>query len=603
MGNVTRSCLSRGLLPVALALVGVAASGCRSHGVPGSSGAAGNAAGGATSGGGGVVGGGGAGGIAAACAGASDPRTVVASQRILRLTMNETLNTVRYLFDDTEAAALVSDKIIGDGDDSDERARRFPPLQAYNLGSDELIRVDRVAQHVGDYVLTNFASATGCATASDACASTYLDKLAARAYRRRLASDEQARFRALYSKLRTSQQVNGYEVTFTIQEATGYAVQALLSSPQMLWRWELGDAAVASASPVVPLTDEELATDLAFFLTDRPPDDTLLEAAAAGTLRPNLATHTESLLASRVARDWLRTILETYFFISQVPLAPVDTSKVPTFTASTASDMVLEARKFLDHALWTGNLTDVLVSRTAFLNPNLATNIYDVPVPAGATAIDFVQTTLPADRRAGLLTNAAFLTARVRSDPHALLVPRGLLVASTLLCMPHPGPDMTTSNDTQRIMFPQQTAQEQVAGRAGVPLCASCHDNFDPYGLALDNYDTIGRFRTSDDLGKPVDAHTRLPLALGGDAVANAAELAQVLATKPAFTNCMARTLLQYAMVEQDTFVEVPLPPQQAGCATADVVQRYQAASGKTFGDLVRATVTAPAFALRKTVP
>ena len=227
--------------------------------------------------------------------------------------------------------------------------------------------------------------------------------------------------------------------------------------------------------------------------------------------------------------------------------------------------MGVEARKFLDNALWNGILTDLLLSRTAFLNSTLATNVYGVPVPGGATATSFVQTTLPADQRSGLLTNAGFLTTRSRPDGSALAAPRGMFIASVLLCMP----------DIE----------------------------FDPLGLALDNYDAIGRFRTVDEMGRPIDAHTRLPAALGGDAVANGVELAQKLATKPAFTNCMAGALLQYAMVDRNTNVEVPLPPQQAGCATADVVQRYQGANGKTFTDLVRATAAAPAFALRRSAP
>ena len=56
-------------------------------------------------------------------------------------------------------------------------------------------------------------------------------------------------------------------------------------------------------------------------------------------------------------------------------------------------------------------------------------------------------------------------------------------------------------------------------------------------------------------------------------------------------------------MVDPATSVEVPLPPQQAGCATADVVQRYQGRSGKTFTDLVRATAATPAFVLRRAAP
>ena len=139
--------------------------------------------------------------------------------------------------------------------------------------------------------------------------------------------------------------------------------------------------------------------------------------------------------------------------------------------------------------------------------------------------------------------------------------------------------------------------------RAALPACSACHAQLDPYGLALENYDTFGRYRTVDDAGRPIDARTTLPAAVGGGAVANGVELAEKLAVSPAFTNCMARTLLQYAMGDHATSVEVPLPAQQAGCATADVVQRYQGGSGKTFTDLVRATATAPAFVLRRAEP
>jgi hypothetical protein len=104
-------------------------------------------------------------------------------------------------------------------------------------------------------------------------------------------------------------------------------------------------------------------------------------------------------------------------------------------------------------------------------------------------------------------------------------------------------------------------------------------------------------------MGRPIDAHTTLPAAIGGGAVGSGVELAQKLATNPAFINCMARVLLQYAMVDAATTVEVPLPPQQAGCATAGVVEWYQTIGGTTFADLVRSTAAAPAFVLRRAAP
>jgi hypothetical protein len=561
-------------------------------------GAGGGGGPGVTGGGGGsgVTGVGGAAGMPAACSGASDDRLVVADQRILRLTANETLNTIRFLVGDAEATALVRDGLIS-GDTADLQ-RRFPPLQANSdIHPDTFVGLEDVANHVGDHVTANFATVTACPTATDACATAYLDKLAARAYRRTLTPDEQSRFAGLYTRLRNPQTVNGYLVSFTVEEAAGYAVRALLTSPQMLWRWEIGDPRLASTSPAgIPLTDAELATHLAFFLTDRPPDDALIAAAAAGTLRANLAAHVDMLLASPISRDWLRTILETYLTLNQVPAVTLDPTVFPTFSVTLAQDMATETHKFLDNTLWNGNLSDLLLSRTTFLNSNLATLVYDVPVPAGATATSFVQTVLPANQRSGLLTNSALFARLARPNGGAPVVPRGTFVASVILCMA-PGPDTGGVGDLTK------TSQEQVAIRAAQPACGPCHGQFDPYGLALDNYDALGRFRTVDDVGRPIDAHTVLPAAIGGDAVANGVEMAQKLATKPAFTNCMARTLLRYAMVDAATDVEVPLPPQQAGCATADVVGRYQSANGKTFTDLVRATAAAPAFALRRAAP
>jgi hypothetical protein len=578
MRNLARIPRGRALLVATLAVASATGLGCR--GRPGvNSGRGGNTGGGAGiaiagvggGGGSGLTGTGGTAGMAAPCAGASDPRLVVAGQRILRLTKNETLNTVRSLIGDTEAAALVADGVIGSGDDSADSSRRFPPLQAALIQSDDgsYAQLDLVADHVGSYVLANFGTISGCLIADDACAHGYLNKLAGRAYRRQLTTDEQNRFTALYDKLRAPQIVNGYQVTFTVEEAASTAVNALFRSPQMLWRWELGDPAMASASPAgIPLTDQELATQLAFFLTDQPPDPNLLVAANTGTLRANLAATVDTLLATPAAHNWLRAIVETYVGINRLPTVAVDPGKFPTFGPTLVSDMGTEAHKFLDDALWNGILTDLLLSRTTFLNTNLADNIYMVSVPAGASATDFGRTLLPGEQRSGLLTSAAFLTSRATFDGQDLVPARGVLVATVLLCMPQASDDPS-----------------------------------DPYGLALGNYDNLGRYRTVDDLGRTIDAHATLPAAIGGGTVANGVELAQALATNPAFTSCMANALLRYAMVDPNTAVEAPMPPQQAGCATADVVHRYQIVGGKTFADLVRATTAAPAFGLRRAAP
>ena len=67
--------------------------------------------------------------------------------------------------------------------------------------------------------------------------------------------------------------MNGYQVTTTVEDATGNCVYAMFMTPQVLWRWELGGGTPSTAPAGLYLTDAELATNVAFFLTDEPPDD------------------------------------------------------------------------------------------------------------------------------------------------------------------------------------------------------------------------------------------------------------------------------------------------------------------------------------------
>jgi len=626
MRKLTQPPVSRHFALAALPLCAALSVGCQgamegpSNGKTGGSGTpsggngtgTGGGNGGSSTGSGGGTGTGTGGAPATACTGNSDPRLVVAPQRILRLTMNETLNTVRYLIDATEATALVTKGLIGtDGDDNRDVDRHFPPLQETNIIGSGWSKLDLIAQDIRDYVQANYAtlamSVAGCNAVTDTCATSYVNKLAVKAYRRALSSAESTRFTALYNKLK-SQVINGYQVTSTVQEAAANAVYGLLSSPEMLWRWEIGNTATASTAPAgVYLTDAELATHVSFFLTDNPPDDTLMAAVTANTVRSGLTSHINRLLATQASKDWLRKIIETYYLINQLPKVSVDTMKFPVFSSGLVADMQTEAQKFLDEVLWNGNLTDILTSRTAFLNTGLATDIYKVPAPAGATGTNFAKTTLPTDQRSGLITNAAFLTARGRSDGIGMVIPRGKALASAVLCTPPPPPPdaIKAAVEAAKANFATQTGQEQVAARKAVSLCASCHVNFDPYGLVLEFYDTVGRYRATYDYlsGMPaIDGHTNMPAALGGEVVANAIEMSTKLAASPNFTNCMARTMLQYALVDFSAPVELPELPKTAGCATADVVSKYNAGSGKTFTDLLRATAATPAFVLRQVV-
>ncbi len=434
MRYARRLSISMRLLPAALPLCAALALGC--HGRVGEVPDGGNLTG--------VGGAGGTGTPDTPCTGAADPRMVVAEQRIMLLTSRQIINTIRYLIDDTVATNLVSSGMFQVTSDVD---RAFPPADSETLKSipdrTSLIPLDNIAQAVAQYVFDNFAAVTKCTSATDACATAWLNALAVKAYRRPLKPEEQTRFTALYNKCKMHD-INCYQVAGSVQQATQYSVYGLLMSPQLLWRWEIGNTAAPSTSPPgFYLTDDELASNLSFFLTDMPPDDTLIAAARAGTLRANLSTQVTRILGTQPAKDWLRTIMETFYLLNQLPLAlaAIDGSKFPVVSSGLLNDMQTEARKFLDFTMWSpgSKVGDLLTSRTTFLNTGLASTIYKVPAPTGATGTNFVQTTLPADQRSGIITNAAFITARARSDRGGV-VPRGRAIKAAFLCMITPPP-------------------------------------------------------------------------------------------------------------------------------------------------------------------
>ena len=245
----------------------------------------------------------------------------------------------------------------------------------------------------------------------------------------------------------------------------------------------------------------------------------------------------------------------------------------------------------------------MLTSRTTYLNSTLA-RIYGVPAPTGATATTFVRATLPAAERSGLLTNAGFLTRAARSTGTSVMW-RALMVDQVMVGREIPPPsDAVGQQELEAyMMLDLLTAQEQVAFRASKPQCAECHMHFDPYGLALDRYDIIGRLRTADERGRPTDGHATLSPDLGGVPVNGAVELAQVLATSDVFVQWIATAMLRYALIE--THAERPgLSGQpRAACAVNDIVRRFQSRSARTFSGLLQEVATSPSFGYRRPAP
>jgi hypothetical protein len=382
---------------------------------------------------------------------------------------------------------------------------------------------------------------TGCANDDDACAQSFIADFAHRAFRRPVAAAEVADLRGVYEL--------GRETSF--ERGVQLATQAIIASPSFSYRTEFGDAAVDPASGARRLASSELASLLSFWLTDGPPDDELLGAAESGALaRPDeVERQVLRLLGSEAARNSVTLTLMAAWGMGNVFGSTKDPTLFPDYGPLLQSTMFEETRLFLNRALWSegSTIAEVLTSRRSFVNEALA-ELYGVPF-TGSDPTAFVEAELPSSERAGLLTQASLLSARARTD-NTSVVARGLFVRSALLCMkPPPPPPEAVIAQVQELLAADLTERERADFRAMTSPCNGCHAGMDGFGLMLENYDAIGRYREELE-GAPIDPEVDLGALGYPGRFDGAVDFVATAAQDPQFTSCMARHLAVYATGE-----------------------------------------------------
>jgi hypothetical protein len=285
------------------------------------------------------------------------------------------------------------------------------------------------------------------------------------------------------------------------------------------------------------------------------------------------------MLATPAARVNLQSAMLASLGIGKVLSVVIDPARVPEFNAGLANSMFRETQLFINDVLWNGGrVQDLVTSRKTFINASLAP-LYGVAAPATLDADGFGVVDLP-ENRAGVLTNLGFLTSRSRPDMQSV-VGRGLSVNEAILCQQNPAFPETLADQIEALNSAQEdlSERERADYRMNNAPCLGCHLSFDPYGVSLENFDTIGRFRTVDDQQRPINAAVTLPASAGGGPVQNAVEMGQALATTGAFSSCAATKLLTYALAETGV--------KGTSCATKAVAERFQA-TDQSFAALVR---------------
>jgi len=508
----------------------------------------------------------------------------VSNKRLVRLSFNQVANSIGTLVD-----SVLGTKIVDDFELVDAQHRAFPPLQSPREGNSftdqSWSSVDQIAQAAGSYAVDHLGDLTQCgAQPTDDCVLNYLTDLAEKAYRRPLGTEELNRFTTLYTDA-----FKGAGASTT--EALQYGVYAIFQAPQFLYRTEFG----LDAHSAGPLTGLELASMLSYFLTDDTPDELLMEGAAQGQLATDeqVSAQVTRILGTAAAKKNLEGAMISYFAYPNLESQIIQDD---AFTGDMRRSMYREAELFLQRALWSDSLDSLLTSSKGYMDATLAP-IYGVTTfpPPGATPFieAFYEVDLP-QKRTGLLTQAGFLANRSRPD-HTSVVGRGLLIKNAFLCTETPLPDEGIVGIIEQLLAdkPDATEREMAEIRASASSCSSCHESFDPYGLALDTYDVLGRYREVDDKGRPIDSSVTLPKVIGGGDASDIVEVAQKLAASGAFGKCMGQNLVNYALADVSAGAA-----SIDSCAVKRVADAFKA-TDQTFPSLIKTVATSAAFSER----
>jgi hypothetical protein len=422
------------------------------------------------------------------------------------------------------------------------------------------------------------AALLGCTPAGvtdDACASAFLGKIGRRAWRRPLTPTELSGLTALVNPIQTS--LNDF------YGGLEYGIAALLESPHFLYREEL-----SSPDPANPgygkFDDYELATRLSFFLWNTTPDDALLDAADAHqlTATDGFNTQVSRLLASPRSTDAVKNFFTEYFRLSDLDHLPQSPTTFPQNTATIGPAMREETARFMANIALTPN-TDyrtMFDSRDTFVNSELA-QLYGLPAVPGT---DFVAVTLPeSGMRAGFLGQASFLALNAHATGTSPTY-RGKFIQEMLRCVNIPPPPMNVPPLPDDANAATETMRQKLEMHRSVDPCRTCHAIMDPMGLAFENFDAMGTFRTMD-VGQMIDPSGDLD----GQPFAGPRELETLLRNDAKVGECAARNLYRYALghVEGAEGNEAPAINQ---IVTAFSGSQFQ------FTSLVQAIVTSPAF-------
>jgi hypothetical protein len=246
------------------------------------------------------------------------------------------------------------------------------------------------------------------------------------------------------------------------------------------------------------LTDWEIASRLSYLLWSTMPDDELFSLAEAGKLRDRteLSRQVARMLADPRASRFSDSFSRQWLHLRKVGRFPPDKMIYPDYDSHLEQSMVAETQAFFHEVMHTGlTLREFLDSDWSMMNPRLAKH-YGLPDVIGKGDEPVRVALPPGSNRGGLLTQAAILSLTSDGTRHRP-VHRGVWLSEAIFGKsPPPPPANVDPIAPNPVDSPKATLRMKLEAHIKDPNCASCHAKIDPLGLAFENYDAIGRWRT-----------------------------------------------------------------------------------------------------------
>lgn len=411
------------------------------------------------------------------------------------------------------------------------------------------------------------------------CATEIIDNIGRLAYRKTLSDLE---LQTLLGSYRSGRATGDFDSGIEM------ALRRVLVSPNFLFR-ELEDPRDIENGDVYSISDIELASRLSFFIWSSIPDAELLDLAESGQLRnPGvLEQQIQRMLANSKSDELINNFTEQWLHLRNIDLVSPDPTEFPDFDSNLRSAMAEEAQLFLQSQFrGDRSVLELLTADYTFLNERLARH-YGIE---GIYGTHFRHVDLEDDSRAGLLGKASILT--VTSYAHRTSpVIRGKWLLENILGTPPPPPppDVPALSENEDKNARPLSVRERMEMHRANPVCASCHNVMDPLGFALENFDGIGRYRTLDVAGDPIDTSGTLA---NGSPVNGPLDLRNALIANPeVFTTTVANKLLTYALGRGVEYYDAP--------AVREIV-RAAAAENYSWSALISGIVNSTPFQMRR---